>query len=50
MVNRPGIICGDLSTTGDGVIAALQVLAAVRTSGKASRFSPQASMPCLRCW
>ncbi|MEC7569894.1 MAG: phosphoglucosamine mutase [Pseudomonadota bacterium] len=28
------IICGDLSTTGDGVIAALQVLAAVRASGK----------------
>jgi phosphoglucosamine mutase len=28
------IICGDLSTTGDGVIAALQVLAAVRISGK----------------
>ena len=39
------IICGDLSTTGDGVIAALQVLAAVRTSGKtldalASGFNP----------
>ena len=39
------IICGDLSTTGDGVIAALQVLAAVRASGKslealASGFSP----------
>jgi phosphoglucosamine mutase len=28
------IICGDLSTTGDGVIAALQVLAAVQTSSK----------------
>ena len=28
------IICGNLSTTGDGVIAALQVLAAVRASGK----------------
>ena len=28
------IICGDLSTTGDGVIAALQVLAAVRASGQ----------------
>ena len=28
------IICGDLSTTGDGVIAALQVLAAVKASGK----------------
>ena len=28
------IICGDLSTTGDGVIAALQALAAVRASGK----------------
>ena len=39
------IICGDLSTTGDGVIAALQVLAAVRASGKtldalASGFNP----------
>ena len=39
------IICGDLSTTGDGIIAALQVLAAVRASGKslealASGFSP----------
>ena len=39
------IICGDVSTTGDGVIAALQVLAAVRASGKslealASGFSP----------
>ena len=39
------IICGDLSTTGDGVIAALQVLAAVRASGKslevlASGFKP----------
>ena len=39
------IICGDLSTTGDGVIAALQVLAAVRASGKslealASGFHP----------
>ena len=28
------IICGNLSTTGDGVIAALQVLAAVVTSGR----------------
>jgi phosphoglucosamine mutase len=39
------IICGDLSTTGDGVIAALQVLAAVRASRKsletlASGFNP----------
>ena len=39
------IICGDVSTTGDGVIAALQVLAAVRASGKslealASGFNP----------
>lgn len=39
------IICGDLSTTGDGVIAALQVLAAVRASEKslealASGFNP----------
>ena len=39
------IICGDLSTTGDGVLAALQVLAAVRASGKslevlASGFNP----------
>ena len=39
------IICGDLNTTGDGVIAALQVLAAVRASGKslealASGFNP----------
>ena len=39
------IICGNLSTTGDGVIAALQVLAAVRASGKslevlASGFNP----------
>ena len=39
------IICGDLSTTGDGIIAALQVLAAVRASGKslevlASGFNP----------
>ena len=39
------IICGDLSATGDGVIAALQVLAAVRASGKslealASGFNP----------
>ena len=39
------IICGDLSTTGDGVIAALQALAAVRASGKslevlASGFNP----------
>ena len=39
------IICGDLSTTGDGVIAALQVLAAVRASGEnlealASGFNP----------
>ena len=39
------IICGDLSTSGDGVIAALQVLAAVRASGKslealASGFNP----------
>ena len=39
------IICGDLSPTGDGVIAALQVLAAVRASGKslealASGFNP----------
>jgi phosphoglucosamine mutase len=39
------IVCGDLSTTGDGVIAALQVLAAVRASGKslealASGFNP----------
>ena len=39
------IICGDVSTTGDGVIAALQVLSAVRASGKslealASGFNP----------
>ncbi len=39
------IICGDVSTTGDGVIAALQVLAAVTASGKslealASGFNP----------
>jgi phosphoglucosamine mutase len=39
------IICGDVSTTGDGIIAALQVLAAVRASGKslealASGFNP----------
>ena len=39
------IICGNFSTTGDGVIAALQVLAAVRASGKslevlASGFNP----------
>lgn len=39
------IICGELSTTGDGVIAALQVLAAVRASEKslealASGFNP----------
>ncbi len=39
------IICGDLSTTGDGVIAALQVLAAIRASGEslealASGFNP----------
>ena len=39
------IICGNLSTTGDGVIAALQALAAVRASGKslkalASGFNP----------
>ena len=39
------IICGNLSTTGDGVIAALQALAAVKASGKtlkalASGFNP----------
>ena len=45
------IILSDVSTTGDGLVAALQVLAVLAQEGKpASRKLPICSIPCRRFW
>ena len=45
------IILSDFSTTGDGLIAALQVLAVLAQEGKpASRGGASVSSRCRRCW
>ena len=44
------IILSDFSTTGDGLVAALQVLAVLAQEGKPASEAAHLFEPCPRCW